>query len=208
MRPISKALSFYLKYFPEMERIYGEGKPPNFERDIPEEEEKKTLEMIRWVGDCALRDATKLLKECSEGMEDIFKVGANIDGISRQSTIERNWQIEFLLWPRKCRRPPRIRKSVGFTLESDAHLYAWLWSRGGADAEDRIVALLPRNSTVIRSRKVQDWAAGSVAIAKIRLLPLLESDPPINIADVIEEARRAFGGLTKDAIETFVGFET
>ena len=70
MAMLGRCLTFYLKYWAEMERLYADPKPSNEKPDLQElQDAERVLNMVRVVGDTACREAADFLEACAEEIE-------------------------------------------------------------------------------------------------------------------------------------------
>jgi hypothetical protein len=190
MAEIGKSLVFYLKYYPEMTRLFEE------RRAIPGIEPRADSNLgkrIEAVGNAACDEAADLLNECIADLVDRLQA-SNLVKLKQQlrSTIRKNWGLEIDVWLARKREPRHAIRQIGIHLHREG-LIPWVWSRGGLAAEERIMSYFPKGLKCYGSAKFPEWMGGSVSLEKIRV-PWEEAsdDFTLNADKVIAKARKVF----------------
>lgn len=158
MSDIGKSLVFYLKYFPEMQQAYEEG------RKLPGVDAAK----VEAVANTAGVEAENLLKACTaEWFDRLEKSKVAIFKHSKPATVRRKWAIEIDVRPRGQKSSAPLRRQIGLYLERDK-LVPWVWSRGGVAIEEKIRGMIPPGTITFRS-KDYGWSGGSLAISPVEI---------------------------------------
>lgn len=190
MSEIGKSLVFYLKYFPEMEQAYNEG------RGFPGVDPAK----VKAVGQAASLEAYNLLTACTADWFDRLESSrmANFR-CSKPATVQRNWGIEIDVRPRRQRFSAPLKRQIGLYLERD-RLIPWAWSRGGVAIEEKIGSLLPSGTKFFGS-KSYGWMGGSIAISPIEIPWDTARDFNLGADGIIKQTKDALGAISPKFIE-------
>lgn len=182
MSEIGKSLVFYLKYFPEMQQAFEEGR--KFQDVDPAK--------VKAVANAAGVEAENLLIACTEDWFDRLERSkvANFKR-SKPATVQRNWAIEIDVRPRGQKPSAPLKRQMGLTLERD-ELIPWVWSRGGVAIEEKIRGLLPPRTISFGSKKY-GWKGGAIAISPVEI--------PWGSAKEFELGSDGVIKKTKDALE-------
>jgi hypothetical protein len=170
MKSIGRAFGFYIKYWQQMEALYSsESKDKEaLLKELHEEERGK----IKRAGDCASKQAGKLLKECGEKIKNHFeKQGVCTKITSQDRSIEKYWEIPVRLWPKQGRRSTALRLKTGVEagvsfeyIKQTPVLLVYLWTRGGKEVERKLTKML--GGTVNYRLGDLGWYAGSVTVGE------------------------------------------
>jgi hypothetical protein len=140
--------------------------------------------MIRKVGDCAGKQAAKLLTACGEEIEKHFSenLGCRTTITTRPSTMEKYWEVEVKLGRSGSRKSARIRWIAGALVceangDPDPALVLYIWAcgsngQGGRQAEEDLARLLGQDRVKGRSAEM-DLSTGLVAFG---IIPLRDKD--------------------------------
>lgn len=202
MAEVGKALVFYLKYYPEMTRLFEEqGTIPEIEQSADPGLKKK----IRDVGDAACVQAAELLRSCISDLEDRLQ-STNLVKLKpqRQSTIVNNWGLEIDVWPAGTREPDRVKRQIGIHLQREG-LIPWLWGRGGFAAEEKIMNCFATGVECFGSRKHPGWSSGAVTL---RTIPVqwekAADDFTLDADSIIKQAHKVFDDVNPVFIKKFI----
>jgi hypothetical protein len=190
MASVGKCLLFYLKYPAEMERLYLEDEPDV--SGLPDAD--RNLIKIRLVGDTACREAADLLEACVPAVEQHFRSIGLVQRIRRNA--EHWWDFEF----RVRRKAADRRFTIGVNIIEDRKcLLPWIWCPGRRKAEEEVMRILGRGSTVVVS--ALGWNRGSVELAEIPI-PIPERwDEPVAREPLVAEVQQAFASFTRDEVK-------
>ena len=191
MAEIGKFLVFYLKYYPQMQRIYEETQWPEELNSLSDPE--ATANKIKEVGKAAGSEAADLLKICFEDVASRLteaKVARLTHG--RRDAVERKWSYRINLAPIKSRKSGSVTRQIGIELTREG-LTPWIWSLGGLEVEDHLRHLLGIRVKSFGSTKM-GWAGGCVSLETVPL-PwesakgfLLDADDVVRKAKKVSEA--------------------
>jgi hypothetical protein len=199
MSEIGKTLVFYLKYFPEMQQAFEEG------RKLPGVDSAK----VKVVGHAAGAEAYYLLTACTADWFDRLESSrvANFKR-SRQGTVKRNWGIEIDVRPRgqkgsaPLKRMSPLKRQIGLYLERD-ELIPWVWSRGGIAIEEKIRGLLPPRTKSFGSKKY-GWTGGAIAISPTEIRWADEKDFNLSADKIIKQTKDALEAISPKFIEALL----
>ena len=119
MANLGKCLLFYLRYFPEMDRLY-EAAEPKLE-ELPNSD--RVLEKINLVGDAACREAAELLEICASQIEEHFRKISTVQRI--RNNLAKMWELRFQVAGTKG---TSRGFQIGVSLEPRrAALVPWVW---------------------------------------------------------------------------------
>jgi hypothetical protein len=199
---IGKSLVFYLKYYPEMTRLFEKGLaiPGIAPRADPDLAKK-----IQDVGNAAWDEAADLLGKCTSDLMDRLQ-SSNLVRLKPQkrNTIRKNWGVEIDVWPIKAREPKRVTRQIGIHLKREG-LVPWIWSRGGLAIEEKIMGCFGRRVNCYGSAKFPEWPGGAVSLETIRV-PWEEcaEDFTLSAGGVIAQTRKVCEAINPAFIGKFL----
>jgi hypothetical protein len=199
MEPVGKAFGFYIKYWQQMEALYGNESKEGLLNTLPEEMRR----MIEQVRKRANEQAAVLLKEFGAEIENHFeKLGnARAKIRSRSGTIEADWEIDVRLWPKRSRRSSSVRWEAGLLCEYHNQtpiLLLFVWARGGREAEGKLARMLGKR-VAYRSSDF-GWYAGTVCVGEE--IPLkVDNDFQIDRDSLVERVRERLVKIGKRDVE-------
>ena len=201
MAEIGKSLVFYLKYYPQMQRYYEDG------RILPELKQHSERDLItkkvKEVGAAAGAEAANLLEACFEDVMTRLKA-ANVVKLNprRRATNERNWSLKFGVKPINQRKSTNPTREIGIELDRDG-LTPWVWSLGGLAVEDEIMRLFGSGVKCVGSNKL-GWNGGSVSLGTI-LVPWGSAKDFVLSADgIIERTKKTCEVISPSFIRKFI----
>jgi len=193
MANLGKCLLFYLRYLPEMDRLY-EAAEPKLE-ELPNSD--RVLEKINLVGDAACREAAELLEICASQIEEHFRKISTVQRI--RNNLEKMWELRFQVAGTKG---TSRGFEIGVSLEPRrAALVPWIWARGGRLAEDEIIRILGRG---INAAKL-DWDSGAVGLEEIKI-PIPERlEEAVTCDSLVAEVQQVFARVTAQHVKEIAG---
>jgi hypothetical protein len=162
-----------------------------------------TREMAQQVGIKANRQAADFLEACAPELERHFKSIGQCGRRTPRKIVERNWSIEFNIWPKYKRSPARAKMTAGVTISrlDKPEIIPWIWRHGGEEAEKTLEHIL-QNRAKVRSQDV-GWSRGTIGLDRIVVMPEnlegfdVDREPLI---EQVQQAFRAFGPQDLDAL--------
>ena len=105
MTTVGRAFAFYVKYWNEMEALYGEEGTEALLKSVPKRERQEMKEQIQAVGERAGEQAAALLNECGEAICDHFEqtLACEMKRETRASIVKERWYVLYDLRGRKRR---------------------------------------------------------------------------------------------------------
>ena len=132
MAKLGRCLAFYVKYFPEMERLYAEQESPEEKPDLQGlQDAERILNMVKTVGDTACREAADFLESCAERIEPRLQTIGRFKRVRRDLTY--HWDLRY-------KHHPKEDLYLGVWIEQT--IVPWVWCKGGRHAEDHIASIL------------------------------------------------------------------
>ena len=163
MDSIGKALTFYLKYFQEMEALYVD---KNRELINGINNGDRILQLVEKIGKLADKQAADFLLNAAEGITKIVNSACSTKIVRRRSSHEDNWRIDTWFWPknRKFGKKNKTRQfCIGFDeLAGKPILYTSIWVKGGLSEEERIADIL--GEVVQFKSKDLKWNPGNLLL--------------------------------------------
>jgi hypothetical protein len=202
MAEIGKSLVFFLKYYPEMVRLYDEkGTLPDIEQHRDRE---LIIKRVEDVGRTAGAEAASLLTACIADMQGRLEA-ANIVRLKlqRRRTIEENWGVEIDVWPLRQRHMENVERQIGIHLHRDG-LIPWVWSRGGMAVEDEIRSFFAKGVKSFGSKRYEGWSGGSVSLEMIPVDWESAQDFVLDAGGIIEQAKRVLEAISPEFIKKFI----
>lgn len=189
---LGECLVFYLKYYPEMNKLYREEEEVT---SLPEAHDTK--EKASKVGKAADEEAAAFLEGCAQVIETYYaEIGnpniANYGCLEKKSEIERDWSISVAVWPRTKIKQEKMK--VGVTIagmeSGKPEIVPWVWCRGVDDPHHAFVTYLQAVGKAKGTWVDHGLQEGAVALGRIPiLLPVdgfvIETEP---LLDSVKEA--------------------
>jgi hypothetical protein len=195
MPALGKSLIFYCKYWTEMSRLCeSEGDDQDSKLEgLPDPQD--TREMAKQVETKANGQAVDFLEACAPEIERHFKSIGQCGRRTSRKIVERNWQIEFNIWPKNKHCPVRAKMTAGVSIMrlEKPEIVPWIWRHGGEEA-DKALEYILGNRVILRSRDF--GTAGMVGLGHIPVLPEnldgfdADREP---LVDQVQQAFRTFG---------------
>jgi hypothetical protein len=187
---LGKCLMFHLKYPEEMQQIYwDDGNLDGIDNT------GKTREMVKAVGDEAVREAAIFLEACGAVIETHFQKVAKCKRSNSRGSVEKYWEISFNVYLAKIPGEARLWAGVNLVTIPKVEIVPWLWARGKTIGEEKVVNHLKDR---VKGRSADlGWEAGNVALDRISI----PQDSNGDDSPLIERIQRAFSTISKSDCE-------
>jgi hypothetical protein len=166
---LGECLVFYLKYYPEMKKLYQD------EEDVPSlPEPQDTKEKASKVGKAADEEAVAFLEKCAESIVGYYSgIGnqniANHGAIEKKSEIGKRWSVSVLVWPKGRIKSDKMKVGVNFAnMDSrQPEIVAWIWRKGVEDQNHAFVAYLQAVGKAKGTWNEFGLVEGAIALGRI-----------------------------------------
>lgn len=206
MTPLGQSLVFYLKYPTEMRRLYYQSDAAEHAHALDGlEDTQQVLDMVRGVGDAAGKEAAEFLEECARQAQEVIAASARLTTrlSSRRATMEREWFCEIKVYA-AGQTTSAFRAGVSMW-SSPAITFPWVWVPGRNAGEEALARILGDRAHS-RSGKGLVEDAGTIALARIPLLPEGHTGFEADRDPLTAQIRQAFAAITGGEWEAIAAF--
>jgi hypothetical protein len=201
MATLGKAITFYLRYPAEMDRLYWQPEIDGAETDLSGLDDAENVQrMASSVGEAASNEVADFLLECGKRIEDYLLrlKSLTLTKQSRLPVVRRkwDWQAKVLVHSDDCRS-----FYCGVSLyDQERQFVPWLWRRGGRAWEDLAMSRLgSRAHSRSGGGVVSD--RGTVALPPVPIPGEGQCNEDIDRDDLVAQVVSRFTAIAVDDFE-------
>jgi len=207
MTKIGECLVFYLKYYPEMAKLYLDGE------DIPSlPEAEDSMEKARRVGKAADEQAAAFLAECGKLVQEYFaKVGAhtvaNKPAIETANQIEKHWSISYRVWPVGAVFAPS-KPRAGISLlgadQGKTEVVTWFWHVNTTQQLSNLNYLKATNKSKGSWEDIDGLQEGAVALGRVPIV-LPTTGFELNCTEIFKQVQSSVEVISREDLKLLHG---